>query len=57
MWNDVKEYVRTCPVCLTTNEAKFVKEAVPLHSIPIKPEVWRQVCIYFLTNVAIDPLL
>ena len=29
MWNDVKEYVRTCSVCQTTNDAKLVKEAAP----------------------------
>lgn len=45
MWKDIEEYVKTCSICQTTNDAKFVKEAVPLHPIPIKPEVWRQVKI------------
>lgn len=43
MWNDIKEYVQTCPVCQTTNDAKFIKKSEPLHPIPVKPEVWRQV--------------
>jgi hypothetical protein len=42
MWNDIKEYVQTCPVCQTTNDAKFIKKSAPLHPIPVKPEVWRQ---------------
>ena len=41
---DVEEYTKTCSVCQTTNDAKFVKEAAPLHPIPAKAEVWRQVC-------------
>ena len=45
LWNDVKEYVRACEVCQRTNDAKFVKEAAPLHPIPVKPKVWRQVCL------------
>ena len=43
LWNDVKEYVRTCEVCQRTNDAKFVKEAASLHPVPVKPKVWRQV--------------
>ena len=45
MWSDIKEYVRTCSVCQTTNDAKFIKKGAPLHPIPVKPEVWRQVRI------------
>ena len=44
LWKDVEEYTKTCSVCQTTNDAKFVKEAAPLHPIPAKAEVWRQVC-------------
>ena len=43
LWNDVKEYIRTCTVCQTTNDAKFAKQSASLHPIPVKPEVWRQV--------------
>ncbi len=49
LWKDVHEYVRTCEVCQRTNDAKFVKEAAPLHPIPVKPEVWRQVRICSFT--------
>ena len=45
LWKDVETYVRTCSVCQTTNDAKFMKEAAPLHPIPVKAEVWRQVCL------------
>ena len=45
MFHDVTEFVRTCVICQTTNDAKFVKQAAPLHPIPVKPEVWRQVYI------------
>ena len=43
MWQDVTSYLKTCEVCQSTNDAKFVKEAVPLHPNTVKPEVWRQV--------------
>ena len=46
LWRDVTDYIKTCEVCQTTNDAKFVKEAAPLHPIPVKPEVWRQVQHY-----------
>ena len=55
MWNDIKEYVRTCSVCQTTNDAKFIKKAAPLHPIHVKPEVWRQVHIYLATDTAPPP--
>ena len=32
---DVGEFVKTCDVCQSTNGAKFMKTAVPLHPIPI----------------------
>ena len=44
LWKDVETYIMTCSVCQTTNDAKFLKEAAPLHPIPVKAEVWRQVC-------------
>ena len=40
---DVSDYVKTCRICQTTNDAKFVKQAAALHLIPVKPQVWRQV--------------
>ena len=43
LWADVDENVKTCPVCQTTNDAKFVKQGAALHPIPVKPKVWRQV--------------
>ncbi len=43
LWKDVTSFLKNCEVCQTTNDAKFVKEAAPLHPIPVKPEVWRQV--------------
>ena len=43
LWKHVTDYVRTCAVCQTTNDAKFIKQAAPLHPIPVKPKVWRQV--------------
>ena len=48
MFHDVTEFLRTCVICQTTNDAKFVKKAAPLHPIPMKPEVWRQVymCVH-----------
>lgn len=45
-WKDVEMYVRTCLLCQTTNDAKFIKESAPLHPIPVKPEVWRQVHVH-----------
>ena len=43
LWKHITDYVRTCVVCQTTNDAKVVKQAVPLYPIPVKPKVWRQV--------------
>ena len=45
LWKHVTDYVRTCAVCQTTIDAKFVKQAAPLHPIPVKPKVWRQVLL------------
>ena len=42
MWKDV-EYVRTCPTCQMTNDAKFQKAPAPLHPIAVKSKVWHQV--------------
>lgn len=42
LWNDVEHYIRTCEACQRTNDVKFVKEAVPLHPIPVKSKVWNQ---------------
>ena len=38
----MEEYVRTCNVRQTTNDAMFSKQEAALHPIAIKPEVWRQ---------------
>ena len=43
MWKDVEEYVRTCPTCQMTNDAKFQKAPAALHPIPVKSKVWHQV--------------
>ena len=43
LMKDVDEFVKTCDVCQSTNGAKFMKTAVPLHPIPIQPSVWHQV--------------
>ena len=43
LWKHITDYVRTCAVCQTTNDAKVVKQDVPLYPIPVKPKVWRQV--------------
>ena len=43
MWKDVEEYVRTCPTCQMTNDAKFQKAPAPLHPIAVKSKVWHQV--------------
>lgn len=42
MWKDVEEYVRTCPTCQMTNDAKFQKAPAPLHPIEVKSKVWHQ---------------
>eukprot|EP00731_Ephydatia_muelleri_P022731 Em0015g314a len=42
LMKDVDEFVKTCDVCQSTNGAKFMKTAVPLHPIPIQPSVWHQ---------------
>ena len=33
----------TCATCQKINDAKFVKQAVPLHLILVKPKVWRRI--------------
>ena len=40
---DVDDFVKTCVVCQSTNGAKFMKTAAPLHPIPIQTSVWHQV--------------
>lgn len=45
LWKDVASYVEMCDVCQRTNDVKFMKSAAPLHPIPIKPKVWRQVSV------------
>eukprot|EP00731_Ephydatia_muelleri_P030585 Em0022g99a len=45
LMKDVDKFVKTCDVCQSTNGAKFMKTAVPLHPIPIQPSVWHQVGI------------
>ena len=32
-------------------DAKFVKETAPLHPIPVKPKVWRQVCLIYMNEL------
>ena len=49
LWKQVTNYVKSCPVCQTTNDAKFIKHNAPLHPIPVKPKVWRQVSIIIYT--------
>lgn len=54
LYGEMSPITLTCEVSQTTNDAKFVKEAAPLHPIPVKPEVWRQVqhyCGHALTTV------
>ena len=41
---DVDEFVKTCDVCQSTNGAKFMKTAVPLHPIPWSLLTW---CWYY----------
>ena len=40
---DADEFFKTCDVCQSTNGAKFMKTAAPLHLIPTQPSVWHQV--------------
>ena len=49
LWADVDEHVKTCPVCQTTNDAKFVKQGAALHPIPVKPKVGMKI---FSTAIA-----
>ncbi len=44
LWNDAREFVQQCDICQRTNDAKFQKQAAPLHPIPVKSKVWNQVC-------------
>ena len=44
LWTDVKNYIRYCEICQQTNDIKFQKSVASLHPIPIKPQVWNQVC-------------
>ena len=43
MTMEIKEYVRKCDVCQRVNDV-FQKPSTELHPIPVKPEVWHQVC-------------
>ena len=47
LWTNVDQFLKTCDVCQRTkfNDVKFSKQTAALHPIPVKPEVWRQVCI------------
>ena len=49
MWKDVEEYVRTCPTCQVTNDAKFQKAPAPLHPIAVRSKVWHQVILFSLS--------
>ena len=31
----VTDFIRTCIICQTTNDEKFVKQAIPIHPIPV----------------------
>ena len=46
LWRDVQDFVQHCDTCQRTNDAKFQKQAVPLHPIPVKSKVWNQ--IYYM---------
>ena len=43
MTEEIIEYVRSCDVCQRVNDV-FRKPATELHPIPVKSEVWTQVC-------------
>ena len=44
LWSYVRQFVQHCDTCQHTNDAKFQKQAAPLHPIPVKSKVWDQVC-------------
>ena len=57
IWSDVIDYIKHCDVCQRTNDVKVQKATAPLHPIPVKSKVWKQVNYFNISENIIIMLI